>query len=478
MRIVRWRWLLCIGVRPGTSIRRSGSYGAVRVRVSAFVRVSDLGLRISESWRWQCRAKVDKLPPMAAYALTIFIGAFLLFQVQPLIGKYILPWFGGGPGVWTTCMLFFQVLLLGGYAYAHLTTRWLKPRTQAIVHLVLLLAALALLPITPADSWKPAGGGNPTLQILALLSVCLGLPYFVLSSTGPLLQHWFSRANPGVSPYRLYALSNVGSLLALVSYPFYFETHFTRITQATLWAGGLVAYALCCALCAIRLWKAEGRMQNAEAGASRPCTPSPVPRPPSPAPHRAPVAIAPRLRVRVAPGDDQQALPGRRRGSLPLGGAAGALPAELRDLLRQPALVCAVPLYRRARRRHDRLVLGAVPRERLGALAASGRLLRRAVYLLHGVSWRTLPPQARPPPAHVVLPDDRRGRRTGRSARRRRRAAHLHGLLRVALGTFLVRRCCSWWYVSPTASPPQKRRVSLRPEVLLPRPRPARLVPH
>jgi hypothetical protein len=201
---------------------------------------------------------------MTAYALTIFTGAFLLFQVQPLIGKYILPWFGGGPGVWTTCMLFFQVLLLGGYAYAHFTSRWLKPRTQAIVHLVLLAAALALLPITPSDSWKPHGGGDPTLQILALLAASLGLPYFVLSTTGPLLQQWFSRAQPGRSPYRLYALSNVGSLLALVSYPFFFETHFTRKIQAGLWAWGLVAYVLCCGFCALRLWKSEGRRPKAE----------------------------------------------------------------------------------------------------------------------------------------------------------------------------------------------------------------------
>jgi hypothetical protein len=204
------------------------------------------------------------MPQMAAYALTIFTGAFLLFQVQPLIGKYILPWFGGGPGVWTTCMLFFQVLLLGGYAYAHFTSRWLKPRTQAIVHLVLLAAALALLPITPSDAWKPHGAGNPTLQILTLLAVSLGLPYFVLSATGPLLQQWFSRAKPGVSPYRLYALSNLGSLLALISYPFFFETHFTRKIQAGLWAWGLVAYVLCCGFCALRLFKSEGREQNAE----------------------------------------------------------------------------------------------------------------------------------------------------------------------------------------------------------------------
>ena len=205
---------------------------------------------------------------VAIYALTIFTGAFLLFQVQPLIGKYILPWFGGGPGVWTTCMLFFQVLLLGGYAYAHFTSRWLKPRAQAVVHLVLLAAALALLPITPSDSWKPHGGGNPTLQILALLAVSLGLPYFVLSATGPLIQQWFSRAKPGRSPYRLYALSNVGSLLALVSYPFFFETHFTRKTQAGLWAWGLVAYVLCCGFCAVRLWKSEVQSLKSKAAKS------------------------------------------------------------------------------------------------------------------------------------------------------------------------------------------------------------------
>ena len=192
---------------------------------------------------------------MAAYALTIFTGAFLLFQVQPLIGKYILPWFGGGPGVWTTCMLFFQMLLLGGYAYAHVISRYLKSRQQAAVHLILLIGALAMLPITPADSWKPVGGGNPTLQILALLAATIGLPYFVLSATGPLMQQWFSRTNPGASPYRLYALSNVGSLLALLTYPFYFETHFTRVMQARLWAWGLAVYGICCCLCAVKLWR-------------------------------------------------------------------------------------------------------------------------------------------------------------------------------------------------------------------------------
>jgi tetratricopeptide (TPR) repeat protein len=212
---------------------------------------------------------------MLVYAVTIFTGAFLLFQVQPLIGKYILPWFGGGPGVWTTCMLFFQVLLLGGYAYAHFISRWLKPRRQAILHLALLAGALALLPITPSDAWKPKGAGNPTLQILALLAVSIGLPYFVLSATGPLVQQWFSRSKPGVFPYRLYALSNLGSLLALVSYPFYFETHFTRHTQAGLWAWGLAAYAVACGFCAVRVWKTERNPKSECATPSVPASAGP-----------------------------------------------------------------------------------------------------------------------------------------------------------------------------------------------------------
>jgi hypothetical protein len=205
---------------------------------------------------------------MPAYALTIFFGAFLLFQVQPLIGKYILPWFGGGPGVWTTCLLFFQVMLVGGYAYAHFVSRWLRPRTQVVVQFLLLATALALLPITPADSWKPSASENPTLQILGLLAACIGLPYLVLSSTGPLMQQWFCRANPGKSPYRLFALSNAGSLLALLSYPFYFESHFTRKTQAVFWGWGLLVYALCCAACGFQFWKAaktEGNPPNDKA---------------------------------------------------------------------------------------------------------------------------------------------------------------------------------------------------------------------
>jgi hypothetical protein len=213
---------------------------------------------------------------MFAYALTIFTGAFLLFQVQPLIGKYILPWFGGSPGVWTTCLLFFQMLLLGGYAYAHLSTRWLKPKRQAALHLGLLVLALALLPITPASSWKPQVAGDPTWRILALLTVNLGLPYFVLSATGPLLQQWFSQTNPGRSPYRLYALSNVGSLLALLSYPFFFEPIFSRQAQANLWSAGLGLFVLACGYCAWRVGRHAGAVApSAATSAEAETVPSP-----------------------------------------------------------------------------------------------------------------------------------------------------------------------------------------------------------
>jgi len=192
---------------------------------------------------------------MFLYALSVFFGAFLLFQVQPLVGKYILPWFGGSPGVWTTCLLFFQTVLLGGYAYAHFTSTRLKPRQQVWLHLILLGLALSTLPIVPASSWKPTGPGEPIGRILLLLTATLGLPYFVLSATGPLLQRWFSLTHPGRSPYRLYALSNVGSLLALLSYPFYFENAFTRSAQAYAWSAGLIVFALLCGFCGWRVRK-------------------------------------------------------------------------------------------------------------------------------------------------------------------------------------------------------------------------------
>lgn len=169
----------------------------------------------------------------ALFPVTIFLSAFLLFQVQPIMGRFILPWFGGTPAVWSVCLLFFQAALLAGYAYAH----WLRrPR----LHVLLLTASLAFLPVIPV---RPAVTDAPSGRILLLLAVTVGVPYFLLSATAPLLQKWLSSER---SPWRLYALSNFGSFLALLSYPFLVEPYVRLRTQAWVWSGLYVAFALLC----------------------------------------------------------------------------------------------------------------------------------------------------------------------------------------------------------------------------------------
>lgn len=185
------------------------------------------------------------------FAATIFLGAFLLFQVQPLIGRFLLPWFGGSPEVWTACMLFFQVFLLVGYAYAHLLIRMKNARLQAVLHIGLLAAALLFLPIIPMDSFKPTARDIPVVQILLICSWVVGIPYLLLSATSPLVQAWFSQAFPNRNPYRLYALSNTGSLLALISFPFVFEPLLSRVQTANLWSMMFAVFALLCASAAL-----------------------------------------------------------------------------------------------------------------------------------------------------------------------------------------------------------------------------------
>jgi hypothetical protein len=192
------------------------------------------------------------------YAFPIFLSALLLFQVQPIIAKHILPWFGGTPAVWTTCMVFFQVALLGGYAYAHASIRLLTPRKQAVLHGLLLAGCLALLPAIPAEAWKPIGGESEIPRILALLAVTIGGPYLILAANGPLLQAWFSREFPKKSPYRLYALSNVGSLLALLSYPVLLEPGLSLRWQEYSWSGLFVLFAASCGSCAWRAFSQGG----------------------------------------------------------------------------------------------------------------------------------------------------------------------------------------------------------------------------
>ena len=188
---------------------------------------------------------------MLLYAVTIFVSAFLLFLVQPLIAKQILPWFGGSSAVWTTCLVFFQSVLLAGYAYTDWTTRRLAPRTQAWLHIALLVASLAVLPIVADAAWKPAGEEDPALRILGLLLVTIGLPYLLLSTTGPLVQAWFARTFSNAVPYRLFALSNLASMLALLAYPVALEPWINTSAQAWGWSGGYFVFVLLCSAAAL-----------------------------------------------------------------------------------------------------------------------------------------------------------------------------------------------------------------------------------
>ncbi|HYW47560.1 MAG TPA: fused MFS/spermidine synthase [Bryobacteraceae bacterium] len=192
---------------------------------------------------------------MLFYTVTIFLSAFLLFEVQPIIAKMILPWFGGTSAVWSTCMLFFQLVLLLGYLYAHWLHRSFPPRRQAVAHIAALAASLAALPILPNPSWKTTDVAQPSMRILALLAVTVGLPYFLLSSTSPLLQAWYARTHKHGLPYRLFALSNFASMLALLSYPALIEPRLPTRAQGLAWS---VAYVCFAAFCAITAWRASG----------------------------------------------------------------------------------------------------------------------------------------------------------------------------------------------------------------------------
>ncbi|HEX5106164.1 MAG TPA: fused MFS/spermidine synthase, partial [Pirellulaceae bacterium] len=211
-------------------------------------------------------------------ALTIFVSAFLLFQVQPVISKTILPWFGGSPAVWTTCVLFFQLMLLAGYAYADWLVQRVPAHRQGLIHAAVVVLAVLTLPITPGDFWKPLDGSWPAPRILLLLAAKVGAPFFLASTTGPLVQAWFSQLYPGRSPYRLYALSNVGSLAALLSYPFLFEMLLDVRTQGNLWSLGFVVFAVLIGYLSITMWRVSSEkipeaIEPAEVGGL------PVPRP-------------------------------------------------------------------------------------------------------------------------------------------------------------------------------------------------------
>jgi hypothetical protein len=188
------------------------------------------------------------------HAVTVFLSAFLLFQVQPLLSKWILPWYGGGPAIWTTCLVFFQTALFAGYAYAHLSRRYLPRSLRLLLHLALAAAAL-FVPLAPLP---PAGLDPPALSILRLLAVHVGLPFFLLSTTGPLVQAWSARAFPERSPYRLYALSNIGSLAALLTYPFLVEPRWGLRAQSTFWTWALRVFVVLTSAGALGAWRRDG----------------------------------------------------------------------------------------------------------------------------------------------------------------------------------------------------------------------------
>jgi hypothetical protein len=207
-----------------------------------------------------------RTPPGPLYA-AIGLGAFLLFLVQPMAARFILPWFGGGPTVWSTCLLFFQVALLAGYGYAHLSRR-LSLRHQAQLHFALLFLAALTLPIAPSPAWKPVDAGAPAARILFLLAATVGAPYVVLAATAPLMQDWFARTGSGGAPYRLYAWSNAGSLAALLAYPVAVERFLPLRAQALVWSGLFVTFCLVCGWSAVRLIRlAEGNDRPADAAA-------------------------------------------------------------------------------------------------------------------------------------------------------------------------------------------------------------------
>src|SRR5262245_37817777 len=222
------------------------------------------------------------------WSSTIFLSAFLLFLVQPMIAKMILPMLGGTPAVWNTCMLFYQAVLLGGYGYVHFLSTRVAPSRQLVIHLVLLAMPLLILPIALPAGWTPPDQSNPFLWLLLLLAVAIGLPFFVLSTTAPLLQKWFSWTDhpSAADPYFLYAASNAGSMLALLGYPLVIEPWLPlrgvqHVTQTILWSTGYALLVILIAACAWFVLRAEishnvattsHTKQAAGSGTSRPST--------------------------------------------------------------------------------------------------------------------------------------------------------------------------------------------------------------
>jgi len=202
------------------------------------------------------------LDSMMLFAASIFVSAFLLFLVQPMVGKHILPWFGGGPGVWTLCLTFYQSTLFLGYAYAHGLIRFVPAPRQVFVHAGIFVSALWVLPVLPDATWQPEPGADPSARILMTLAANVGAPFFLLASTGPLVQAWFSRAFSNRTPYPLYAASNLGSLLALLCFPIFVEPYFPLSQTSSVWSLGFAFCGAAILGCAWRAREPQGSLHE------------------------------------------------------------------------------------------------------------------------------------------------------------------------------------------------------------------------
>ena len=195
-------------------------------------------------------------PIFLVFGLTIFISALLIFQIQPIVARFLLPWFGGSPSVWSSCMVFFQIGLLSGYGYAFTLSRFFTSNKQVLIHITLLVLSILWLPIKQSIvSNEMSFVETPSWTIIKLLFSSVGLPYILLSSTGPLLQHWFAERFPNRSAYRLYSLSNVGSITGLLIYPFVIEPNFGLEEQRAIWGLLYGLVILCCAFTSWSLYK-------------------------------------------------------------------------------------------------------------------------------------------------------------------------------------------------------------------------------
>ncbi|MGI9592927.1 MAG: hypothetical protein ACR2P8_16285, partial [Myxococcota bacterium] len=203
---------------------------------------------------------------VSLFVVAIFAAAFLIFLVQPMVGKRILPWFGGVPAVWMLCLAFYQTTLFLGYAYAHALDRFAPPRLHPWLHGLLVVGAFLSLPVLPSEIWRPEAASDPSLRILAMLTANVALPFLVLASSGPLVQLWFARRHPGRSPYPLYAVSNLGSLLALLAYPIAIEPLLGLSRLDPLWSSGFAVAALAVVGCAFLARDAGPRSAQADAG--------------------------------------------------------------------------------------------------------------------------------------------------------------------------------------------------------------------